>query len=107
MIRDSGLLKGSAASSLAKLHVELEPSRELPALEHLWNAVLQSQQRIDASADDLASDRLRQLEQFSDEVWQADTRLAPLWISPAGQPYRPWISLVTVLGRMPSRAPTG
>ena len=54
--------------------------------------------------DPLAATRLllteaRDLPANDDEVWEADVRRAPAWVTGEGQPYRPWISLAASRGR--------
>jgi len=41
-----------------------------------------------------SADELAELPQAVGEIWQADVRLMPTWITGEGEPFRPWVALV-------------
>jgi tetratricopeptide (TPR) repeat protein len=83
-------------AKLKQIGIECLLSSTLDAIEPIRNDLASQLAANDAGAPDAASsaEEILALPFEPGEVWQADVRPMPLWISGEGVPYRPWATVV-------------
>ena len=82
-------------SKLHQIAVVCELADPLAQIEPLLGTLTQiadAQQQSEAAPADPGD--LAALPQLEGEVWQADLRLMPAWVTAEGQPQRPWVGMV-------------
>ena len=85
---------------LKQLDIEVLPCDQLEHIDHLLaqgpSLAKAMRQLTEAPlhCGDGGPDELPELPQAIGEIWQADVRPMPTWITGEGEPYRPWVALV-------------
>jgi hypothetical protein len=87
-------------SKLGEIGVDCQFSERLDQLDRWFQTAmpqLEKAQRATSISDPADADwsDAASLPQCLEEVWQADVQQLPVWLEAAGEPTRPWISLVT------------
>lgn len=87
---------GAWKAKLKQIGVECLLSDTLDLVDQVRNHLPPKNAEANADEQDVAisPEEILSLPMEPGEVWQADVRPMPLWITGEGEPYRPWIALV-------------
>jgi tetratricopeptide (TPR) repeat protein len=81
-------------AKLKQIGVECAVVETLAAVDLLRDTMPKIAAAATSQAVPATPEELLALPQESDDVWQAEVRKAPAWVTGEGQPYRPWMGMV-------------